>query len=282
MRNALAYDIHKAAAGYWLESDFTGLVYAEADTAGRELALEETKNRLDASRQRLLRLLGLEGDAKIHAADALEVRHVKVDVARTVGAALKRQPAYLMQHLAAERASIDLTVARNQRQWDVLLVGKTSQTRSSTSAPGGGGNHVIQSRDNHAGIRVDIPIGDSAPRQTEVRARVNAKNQDSRLIEARKELERDISDGVRDLDARWRQYEAAGRSLALTRTKLETERERMKMSPGDNFRVLVFESDLYNAEFSRIDTLIAYRNALAALDKISGTTLESWEIELND
>jgi len=46
--------------------------------------------------------------------------------------------------------------------------------------------------------------------------------------------------------------------------------------------VFVFESDQYNAELTRVDTAIACRNALAALDKVSGITLENWEIELHD
>jgi outer membrane protein TolC len=278
--SAMSYDIYRAAAGYWIESDFSSLVYAEAEAANRELALEEAGHRLDASRQQLLRLLGLESDVKIHAIDTLEARPVKAGVARTVAAALKQQPAYLIQHLVAERSSIELAVARDQRQWDVSLVGKASQMRTSIS--GTAGSQSNQSRDNHAGVRVDIPIGDSAPRQAEMRARVNAKNQDTRLVEARNALERDIGEGVRTLDARWRQCETARRALELTRTKLEVERERVRKKPGDSFRVLVFESDLYNAEIARIDTLVAYRNALAALDRISGTTLESWEIELND
>jgi outer membrane protein TolC len=278
--HAMSYDIYRAAAGYWIESDFTGLVHAEADAASRELVLEEAEHRLDASRQRLLRLLGLESDVKIHAIDPLEAQPVKVGVPRTVAFALKQQPAYLIQHLVAEQAAIELALARDQRQWDVSLVGKASQMRTSIS--GTAGSQSSQSRDSHAGVRVDIPIGDSSPRQAEVRARINARNQDSRLAEARNALERDIGEGVRTLDACWRQYEAARRLLELTRTKLEAERERAKKKPGDSFRLLVFESDLYNAEIARIDTLIAYRNALAALDKISGTTLESWEIELND
>jgi len=212
-RHAFTSGTYRGAAGYWVESDFSSLVHAEAEVASRELALEEIENRLDASRLRLLQLLGLDGDIQIHAVDALEALPVKVGVARTVAAALKQQPAYLIQRLTAEMA---------------------------------GGN-----RNSH-------------------------------LIEARKALENDIREGARNLDVRWRQCEAARRSLELARAKLEIERNRMKTTPGGNFRVLVFESDLVNAEFARIDALIGYRNALAALDRISGTTLWSWEIELND
>jgi len=279
-RRTLTVDTYKAAAGYWLESDFTGLVSAEAGVASRELALEEVENRLDANRQRLLGLLGLDVDIKIYALDTIEVHPVKVGVAKAVAAALRQQPGYLIRLLAVERAAIDVTMARDQRQWDVSLVGKASQMRNSVS--GTAGSQISQNRDSHAGIRVDIPIGDSAPRQVEKRAHVNARNQDSRLVEARKVLEHDIGEGVRNLEARWRQCEIARRSLELARTKLESERERAKRGSGDSFRMLVFESDLYSAEFAHIDTIIAYRNALAALDKISGTTLESWGIELND
>ncbi len=46
--------------------------------------------------------------------------------------------------------------------------------------------------------------------------------------------------------------------------------------------VLSFESDLRNAESASIDALIAYLNAKTRLDQILGTTLESWDIALND
>jgi outer membrane protein TolC len=115
-----------------------------------------------------------------------------------------------------------------------------------------------------------------------VHTHVKARNQDVRLVEARAALERDIGEGIRILNVRWKQCEAARRSLELARTKLEAERKRVKNAPGDSFRLHVFESGLYNAESARIDTLIAYRNALAALDRVSGATLESWDIELND
>jgi outer membrane protein TolC len=222
---SLSTNTYKAAAGYWFESDFTGLVYAEADIASRELTLKEIENRLDANRQQLLRLLGLQADIKIHAADALEVPPVKAEVAGTVAAALKRQPAYLIQYLLAERATIELSGERTH---------------------------------------------------------VDARNQDARLIEARKALEYGIDESVRDLKARWRQCEAARHSLKLARMKMEAERKRAKKIPGDGFRLHVVESNLYNAEFTRIDTLVAYRNALAALDKLSGATLDNWKIELND
>ena len=42
------------------------------------------------------------------------------------------------------------------------------------------------------------------------------------------------------------------------------------------------ENDLRNAENARLNALISYLNAQAELDQTLGTTLESWDISLND
>jgi outer membrane protein TolC len=280
-RRALTDDLYRAAAGYWVETGFDDFIHIEAETADRELALEEVNNRLDASRQKLLRLLALNVDTKIHAADALDAQPFKIDLARTIHAAREQQPDYRIQRLAANQAAIELAVARDQRQWDVSLIGGARQTRS-RSLSAMGGYQSIQSRDGHAGIQINIPIGDAAPHQSEVRARIKLMSQESRLADAQQLLERDIRGAARELDAQWRRYEIAQRSLELSRRKLEVERTRTRTTPPDNFRALALDASLVDAEAARINALIAHRNAKAALDKVSGATLETWDIDLND
>ena len=280
-RRSLTDDLYKAAAGYWIETGFEDFVYIEAETADRELALEEVNNRLDASRQKLLRLLALDMDTKIHVADTLEARPVKIDLTQTIHAAREQQPDYRIQRLAANQAAIELAVARDQQQWDVSLIGGASQTRS-RFLNAMGGYQTVQSRDSHAGIQINIPIGDAAPHQSEVRARIKLMNQETRLAETQQLLERDIRNAARELDAQWRQYEIARRSLELSHRKLEIERGRTRITPPDNFRALALDASLYDAESARINALIAHRNSKATLDKISGATLETWDIDLND
>jgi outer membrane protein TolC len=268
---------HLIAAGYLRDYDFVQL---EAEVANRELAFEEARNQFDAGRRKLSRLLSLDPETKIRAVDALEARLTKVNLAQALAAARERQSAYLTQVIATEQAAIRLAVARDQQQWDVSLVGGASQARN--RSPGANGYQTNENWENHAGIKVDIPFGDAPRRQTEVRARLEAQNQNDRLIEARRTLERDLGDAVRDLDMRWRQYEIAQRARDLSRRKLETEREKRQTGLSSSFRVFTCESDLHNAEIAHLGALIAYRNAQAALDRAQGTTLENWEIELND
>ncbi|WP_118986171.1 TolC family protein [Photorhabdus sp. CRCIA-P01] len=252
------------------------IVQTEADVAMQELAAEEAANQLDRSRLELLRLLALDLQTQIKATDRLEAKRVDINLLQAQHLAQEQQPSYLTQLITAEQAAINLTVARNERLWDVSLVGGASQVRDRT-----GSNHS-RNWENYAGVQVEIPIGDLSRRQAEVRARVDVQNQDIRLDEAKQSLERDVGNAVRDIGTRWRQYEIAQRARDLSLRKLEIEREKLTVGRSSNFQVLSFETDLRNAENVRLNALITYLNAQAELDETLGTTLGSWDIALND
>jgi outer membrane protein TolC len=256
------------------------LMQIETDTAAQELMVEESANQLDGSRLRLLRLLALDLGTRIRASDALDIRRFEISREQALNTAREQQPAYQTHLIASRQATIKLVVARDDERWDVSLVGGASQVRDVRQSSDG--SRTDHSWENRAGIQVDIPIGDMSRRQAVVRARVDAKNEDIRLADARHTLEREVGDAVRTLGTRWRQYEIAQKALDLSRRKLAIEREKLESGFSSNFRVLTSESDLRHVEIARLNALIAYRNARAALDQTLGTTLDSWEVDLND
>lgn len=132
------------------------------------------------------------------------------------------------------------------------------------------------------GVQVEIPIGDLSTRQAEVQARVGVETQEVRLQEARQQLQRDVTNAVRDIGVRWRQYQIALRAQELSQRKLAIEREKLTVGRSSNFQVLSFENDLRTAQNTRLGALISYMNAQAELDQTLGTTLDSWDIALND
>ncbi len=171
-------------------------------------------------------------------------------------------------------------MARNDRLWDVSVVGGASQGRDRYAGDYGGASG--RRWEAYAGIQVQIPIGDLSARQYEVHAEIDVETQAIRLKEAQQQLERDVSDAVRDLGSRWRQYEISVRARNLSLRKLEIEREKLQAGRSSNFQVLSFETDLRNAESSRLNALISYLDAQTELDQRLGMTLESWDIKLND
>ena len=255
-------------------------VQTEADVATQELGVEEANNQLDASRLELLRLLALDLGTQIRAVDALEATRIELGLGEAITTALENQPAYLSELIAAEQAEINLKRAVNDKLWDVSLVGGITQVRD--RYPGNVEQSNSRTWEGYTGVQVDIPIGDLSRRQAEVRARVDAENQRIRIADSRQLLERDVGNSVRDLDTRWRQYQISQRARDLSQRKLEIEREKLQAGRSSNFQVLSFEADLRNAESARLNALIAYLNAQSVLDRTLGTTLKSWDIDLND
>ncbi|QVE15535.1 TolC family protein [Pseudomonas cichorii] len=265
------------SAGQMAEFD---IVQTEADVATQELAIEEAANQLDASRLELLRLLALDLGTRLRAVEVLDARRIEVSAQQALLTARERQPAYLTRLIAGKQAEINLLVARNERLWDVSLIGGATQVRDRSQNDFGPSTN--RTWEGYAGVQIDIPIGDLSRRQAEVRARVDVENQELLLAEANQSLAQDVGDGVRDLRTRWRQYEISQRARELSLRKLNIEREKLQSGRSSNFQVLSFEADLRNAENARLNALIAYLNAQTSLDQTLGTTLESWDIDLND
>ncbi|ACZ75026.1 TolC family protein [Dickeya zeae] len=262
------------AAGRMAEFE---IVQTEAEVANQELGYEDARNQLDTTRLALLQLLALNLDTPIVATEAMQASRVDVNAAQALGQAESLQPAYLSHLIASEQAQINLTVARNDQLWDVSLVGGTNQVNDRNTQSGN-----ARTWENYVGVQVDIPIGDLSRRQAEVQAQVGVRDQALQLAEARQQLERDVTNAVRDIGVRWRQFEIAQRARDLSRRKLDIEREKLAVGRSSNFQVLSFENDLRNAENARLNALIGYMNAQAVLDEALGTTLESWDIALND
>ncbi len=249
----------------------------EAEVASPELAHEEALNQLDMTRLALLQLLAIDLNTPVVATESLQAQRVEVQAAQALQRAEASQPVYLAQLVASKQAAIDLSVAHNERLWDVSLVGGVSQVSDHAAQ-----SDTARTWEKYVGVQVEIPIGDLSTRQAEVQAQVNMQNQDIQLTEARQQLERDVTNAVRNIGTRWRQFEIAQRARDLSRRKLEIERDKLTVGRSSNFQVLSFENDLRDAENARLNALISYLNAQAELDQTLGTTLQSWDIALND
>lgn len=252
------------------------IVQTQADVATQELAYEESRNQLDTARLALLQLLALDLHTPLVATEALKAQRVNVDAEQALAQAQASQPAYLTQLIASEQADITMKVASNDRLWDVSLIAGASQIRDRNAYAGS-----ARAWENYAGVQVEIPLGDLSARQAQVKAEVNLRTQAIQLAQARQQLKQDVTNAVRAIDSRWRQYEIAQRARDLSRRKLSLEREKLTVGRSSNFQVLSFENDLRNVENARINALISYLNAQAELDQTLGTTLQSWDITLN-
>jgi outer membrane protein TolC len=254
-------------------------VQTEAGLASQEMNVVETANRLDQTRLRLLHLLALDQGTQLRASEVLKVERFEMDRQQALGVALARQPKYLQQLIAGERAEIAVRLAENQRLWDVSLVGGASQSHN---RPGSEQQRFGKRWDSYAGLQLTVPIGDLNARHRVVQAQVSLQNFALEQTEARQTLEQNVNDSMRDISTHWRQYEIAQRVQQLSQRKLDIERDKLQLGRSSNFQVLSFEDDLRQAENASLNAQIEYLNALTQLDERLGMTLQSWEIALND
>ncbi|MGE5547283.1 MAG: TolC family protein [Solirubrobacterales bacterium] len=251
------------------------VVQTESDAANQELAVEQALNGVDSARLALLEKLALDPRTDVVASERIAVQPVRVPLERALALTFDSQPEYLAQMIAVERARLGLGVAKNGRLWDVSAVAGTGAMRQDPANP------RLQ-RNSYGGLQMVVPLGDLNAEKAEVAAGVAAKTADLRLEAVRQQVEHQTRDAVRNVETRWRQYEIARRALGLASRKVEIEREKLQVGRSSNFQVLSYEADLRAAESIELGAMIGYLNALTILDQQVGTTLDTWQISLED
>ena len=251
------------------------VVQIEADIASQELAVEDAKNQLEASRLMMLKLLALDLSTPVRASDSLQVTRFEIDQATAFKVAQARQPQYLSTLLQSEQASINLLLAKDKARWDLSLVTGVTQQRDQHSV-----NGSSRAWDSYTGLKLEIPIDDLGIRQGKLNAQTGMEQQKLLQEEARIDLQRQITDAVRGLETQWRQLEISQRVTDLSKRKLAIENDKLNAGRSSNFQIISFEADLRAAEDANLTAKISYMDAKAQLDVLLGVMLESWEISL--
>ena len=111
-------------------------------------------------------------------------------------------------------------------------------------------------------------------------AKNDVRRADMELAETRQAIRIEVGRAVHDVAVRLRQIELAREALELARQKLDIERQKLREGLSSSFQLGRFEDDLISAQNRELDAVVGYRNALTSLDRILGTTLDTWGLRL--
>lgn len=279
-----AYDLQATnealiKAGRMAESE---LVQSQSTVASQELARISAENAFDTARLQLVTLLALPPHTRIEPADTLSAEPVRIDFETVRAIAFDSRPDHLTQLLSMEGRRIGLTQAENQRLWDLSAT-------TSLSVPTNGRSErealdlMRQSRTNlGAGLQLVIPLNDLPQRQAVVSATTQLRQGELQLEQLRATIEQDVRDAVRNVDTLWQQLALARKAHELAVKKLDIENAKLRVGRTTNFQVVSFQNELRLSEVTELEAMIGYLNALALLDQRLGTTLDTWQIQLND
>lgn len=255
------------------------IVQSEANVAERELGLAEAVHSLDDAHLALMDILDMNTLIRLQPAEELRVEPFDVDAERAVELALERRPDHLRAMLAIENQRTALAVAANARKWDLNLVA-SARSETSGSAPSEAAGGLED--DYRVGLNLNIPFGVNADfrRRSHERARISLRRSEILLAELRQSIDLDVRARVREIEIRFRRAELARDARVLAERKIETERTKLNFGLTTNFQVVQFEDDLVRSQNAEIGATITYLNALTALDRTQGTTLDTWRIEI--
>ena len=283
-RDLLAVNEELVRAGRMARRD---VVQTEADIARRELELIAARNGLEAARLALADILDIDGGTRLRPADTLadilepEPEPARADLRESIEAALRNRPDHLRALLAVRNAETRVRVAANARLWDL----SASVSANLVHADEDVFSAVRRSRNTDYSGRLDltIPVGPTAVDRREqghVEAAVALRKAQNDLADLRQRIDIEVSNAVREVELSGRQVELARTVRELARQKTEIEREKLRLGLSSNFRLVEFEEDLVAAENAELDAAILHLGALASRDRVLGTTLESWDIEI--
>lgn len=253
------------------------IVQTESGVANQEVAVLEARRQQTSAQVALLRLLALDPRTNVKASDDIAVQRVEVDMDVATELALAARVDVLAQRKAIEQMRHAATVARNNRLWDLSIVG------SATRQDGDWGPGALTGRTDHTiGLSLGIPIGDYSARQADLAAATGLKTAELYYEDLTDGVAAQIRDAVQTTESTWRQLEAARRARDLAEQALDLQQEKLRVGRASNFEVLSFQADLRAADSQELSARIAYLNALTALDQQIGSTLETWRISLQD
>lgn len=279
-RELASVNVALAAAGRIAQVE---LIQAETSIAQQELTLVGAQNAHQQARLALLTFLAVNQSQRIWAVERPAADSARVALPRALEAATNTQPDYLRSILAIEVSRINLDVARNQRLWDLSFVAGSAAGGAQTADIARTLEQLSSARnDFNIGLRLNIPLGQIAREQPEVQATVALRQAEIAREGARDRLRQQVEDTVRNIDALRRQAELAKRARELAGMQLETELVKLQVGRSSNFQVVSFQGSLQAAESAELQAVIAYANALTQLDQVLGTTLDTWQISLND
>ena len=271
--------------GRMAERDIT---QTEADIARRELSLVKSQDSLNDVRRDLNVLLDLGSTVRVVPIEPITFEAAKaglLNAQRSKALARLHHTSYLDALLNVRRAEIDLVLADNSALWDLSFTASAQYEGAGKSFGSGLGDLTGNTDEGRyaLGLALTIPFSDDTARASDrsrLAARIALRRAESALASTTREMDTNVHNAVRTVRTSLREAELAREALALAEKKLGIERDKLKLGLSSNYRLAEFQTDLVDAQVSEVNARIGYLNALSALDRILGTVLDTWQIDI--
>ncbi|MDB6166853.1 MAG: outer rane channel protein [Lacunisphaera sp.] len=238
-----------------------------------------------AARDQQDALLALIGQFELDTAVGT-VRFPEVSVATPVfassyAAAKANQPDFLSSTAAIEQFKLDLLVAKSNARPDLSVGGAVGLNGSNGS--GHDAFNDALDRQNHS-WQVDFafsyPWGQVSSKALYRQALATLNREQVRLRQIEQGIEVQVRSAVRSVETNTESVKIAAQSSELSQKQYELEDARFKAGLSTSYRVLQAQTDLDTARVSELQAKVALNNAIAALHRIEGSSLQRYNVSV--
>lgn len=276
------YDINekKIKAG---QLERTGNIQQSYQIESLNLMVEQAENDFKTSAQDLLQAIGLDPQMRLAVPSDVTVGKLVVpNLQQSIDIALAHNTQYLAQKMVLRADQRAYDVAKNAQLWQ-LDVGANIQSGVVTDVDGINGLQGIYNGRNvneSARVTLTIPLHDLNRRGQLINAKVRLEKDRLNLIAFKRGLITTITNTISTINSQARRYQLAEKQVKLAAQSYALEKKRLQAGISSALDVNNTQNQLIQAQAGLIAAKISYLNQLSALQRLLGTTLREWQIQL--
>lgn len=248
------------------------------------LMAEQAENEFSISMQNLLQIIGLDPNMRLAVPNDVTMGEIVVpDLQQAIDTALAHNSQYLAQKMLMRADERAYKVAKNQQLWQ-LDAGANLQTGMindvDSSSRGLRGIYNGRNTNETARLTLTIPLNDVSRRSQLISAKIALEKDRLNLIALRRALITRITNTIHTVQSQAKRYRLAEKQVKLALQSYDLEKKKQEAGIASALDVNNTQNQLIQAEAGLIGAKIAYLNQLSELQRLSGTTLKEWRIQL--
>lgn len=262
----------------------TGNIQLSYQIESLHLLVEQGRNELNTATQDLLQSIGL--DPQMHLAIPSDVVIDKVvipNLQEAIDHALAHNVQYLAQKMALSSDERAYKVAKNQQLWQLDVSGTVQSGVVNDPTGFNNGIQGIYNGNNTteaARLTLSIPLHDLNRRNQLISVKVRLEKDRINLLATKRALISQITNTVHTIESLAKRYELAQKQVRLAQQSYALEKRKQQAGIASALDVNNTQNQLIQAQSGLIGAKIAYLNQLSALQRLLGTTLDHWSIQL--
>jgi outer membrane protein TolC len=253
------------------------LVHADADIALQEVAIVTADESLRKAENDLRDVLDMDLPAVAAPIAPPADELVAADRAASLQLAFLNRPDWKSAELQIESAELDTTTAKSGRLPEVDVA--SSYGRQGIGGSFGSAVSGLADRSSTSvGLTLDVPLNNTQNLNAYAGAQLSLKRSRIAFDKQRQQIELEIDDVVRGVNAAIRQVGLTRTARELAERALAVEIEKLRVGRSTGFNVVQLQNEVNAAFSTELQARISYLLARATLAHSTGTILQLWNI----